>query len=540
MKSRTYILLLIALVVANVAAAFCFFRWDLTDDGRYSLSSSTKTLLRSLDEPLEVRLLLDGEMNASFLRLKNASSELLQEMEVFATIRCTTAAPSSDENGVVGELQPTIIHEKQRSGQTVQTALFPYAYLRYKGRSTIVPLLRNNRGLSGEENINLSIEQLEFAFAEGISSLKREVVQKIAFIEGHGELNELQTYDLCTELAKYFQVDRGRLTGRIDDLLPYKALVIADPHQPFTDAEKYQIDQYVMLGGRLLIAVDGVRFSEDILSSEGFTPVIAQDVNLQDMLFRWGVRVSPTLLQDCQCMPIPVDVSQDPQQPNFQPMPWYYAPLLLTSQVSPITRNLMQVSSTFCSGLELVGEDDGLEKNVLLATSNASRAIVAPAEVDLSLIALDPAVFVHQFIPVAASVEGCFNSLYAHRMAPEGVSLSMPLKKASEPTKMVVIASGSVMRAEVQKGQPLPLGYDRYTGMQFANKDFIVNALLYLTDDENLIGLRNKEVTLRLINEKRALKMRTQMQILTVVLPLLILALTGAIFLFIRKKRYAK
>ena len=139
--------------------------------------------------------------------------------------------------------------------------------------------------------------------------------------------------------------------------------------------------------------------------------MIAQDLNLQDMLFRWGVRVSPTLLQDRQCMPIPVDVSQDPQQPNFQPMPWYYAPLLLTSQVSPITRNLMQVSSTFCSGLELVGEDDGLEKNVLLATSNASRAIVAPAEVDLSLIELDQAMFVHQFIPVAASVEGCFNSL---------------------------------------------------------------------------------------------------------------------------------
>ena len=529
-----------ALALANVVAAFCFFRWDLTEDGRYSLSRSTKTMLSSLEEPLEVRLLLDGEMNASFLRLKNASSEFLQEMAVFADIRCTTEAPSADDKSPISELQPTIIHEKQRGGQTVQTALFPYAYLRYRGRSTIVPLLRNNRGLSGEENINLSIEQLEFAFAEGISSLKREAVQKIAFLEGHGELNELQTYDLCTELAKYFQVDRGCLTGRTEDLLPYKALVIADPHLPFSDADKYQIDQYLMYGGRLLIAVDGVRFSEDILSSEGFTPVIAQDLQLQDLLFRWGVRVSPTLLQDRQCMPIPVDVSLDPQQPNFQPMPWYYAPLLLTSQVSPISRNLMQVSSTFCSGLELVGDDDGLEKNVLLATSNASRAIVAPAEVDLSLIELDPAMFVHQFIPVAASIEGCFHSLYAHRIAPEGVSLTMPLKQQSEPTKMVVIASGSVMRAEVQQGQPMPLGYDRYTGMQFANKDFIVNALLYLTDDENLIGLRNKEVTLRLINEQRAIEMRTRVQILTIVLPLLLLALAGTIFLFIRKKRYAK
>lgn len=519
---------------------FCFFRIDLTEDRRYSLQDATKEMLRGLDEQLEVRLLLDGQMNASFLRLRNATLEMLDEMSIYADISSSTAAPEADEEGLTNELPPTVIHEKQQGGQTVQTSLYPYALLRYKGRTTAVPLLRNNRGLSGEENINLSIEQLEFALAEGISSLRRKEVTKIAFLEGHGELDEMHVYDLSVALSKYFQVDRGSLTGDVADILPYKAIVIADPKQPFSEADKYQLDQYVMHGGRLLWALDGVRFSDDFLSSEGFTPVIALDLNVQDLLFRWGVRVSPTLLQDMQCLPVPVDVSTDPQNPNWQPMPWYYAPLLLTSQSSAITKNLMQVSSTFCSGLELVGEDDGLRKEVLLATSNASRAIGVPAEVDLSLIELDAEMFQHAFIPVGASVEGRFQSLFAHRMVPEGAKQAAEPLKESVPTKQIVIASGSVIRAEVQQGQPLPAGYDRYTGMQFANKDLLVNALLYLADDDDLIGLRNKEVTLRLLNDKRAHEMRTTVQAITIALPLLLLALTGSLFLLIRRKKYTR
>lgn len=543
LKKKTHIVWLGALALligVNVLVHFCFFRIDLTEDKRYSLQDATKEMLRGLDEQLEVRVLLDGQMNASFLKLRNATTEMLDEMSIYANIRQTTEAPAQDEQGLIGELPPTVIHEKQQGGQTVQTSLYPYAALRYKGRMTAVPLLKNNRGLSGEENINLSIEQLEFALAEGISSLRKAEVTKIAFLEGHGELDEMHVYDLSLALSKYFQVDRGSLTGNVADIMPYKAIVIADPKLPFSEEDKYQLDQYVMHGGRLLWALDGVRFSDDFLSSEGFTPVIALDLNVQDMLFRWGVRVSPTLLQDLQCLPVPVDVSQDPQNPNWQPMPWYYAPLLLTSQQSAITKNLMQVSSTFCSGLELVGGDDGLKKEVLLATSNASRAIGVPAEVDLSLIELDEEMFVHSFIPVGASVEGCFQSLFAHRMAPEGVTPIKDQLKESVPTKQIVIASGSVIRADVQQGQPLPAGYDRYTGMQFANKDLLVNALLYLADDNDLINLRTKEVALRLINDKRAHKMRSTVQALTIALPLLILALVGGIFLTIRKKKYAQ
>lgn len=541
MKTRTLILALCALALANAVAHFAFFRWDMTQDKRYSLSPATRELVHGMQgEPLEVRLLLDGQLNASFLRLRNAATELLDEFGVYGHISCSVSAPEEGERGIVEQLTPTVIHEKQKGGQTVQTQIWPYAILSQGGRQTVVPLLRNNRGLSGEENINLSIEQLEFAFAEGISSLCRKEVSRIAFLEGHGELDEPYVYDLSAALAKYFQVDRGSLTGDIRDILPYKALIIADPQQPFSDADKYQLDQYVMHGGRILWAMDGVRFSEDILSKEGFTPVIALDLRLQDMLFRYGVRISPSLLQDMQCLPVPVNVSADPENPNFQPMPWYYAPLLLTSQQSPVSKNLMQVSSTFCSGLEFVGEGDNLRKEVLLATSSASRALGVPAEVDLSLIELDKEQFHYAYIPVGAAIEGTFPSLFAHRMVPEGVVQTMPTLAESEPTRQIVIASGSVIRNEVQQGQPLPLGYDRYTGMQFANRDLLVNAVLYLADDENLISLRGKELTLRLINEKRARDMRTRVQTVTILLPLLLLGITGAIFLLIRKKRYSQ
>lgn len=539
MRTRTFWIFLGLLVAINVLAQWVFFRWDLTADKRYTLSVPAQQLMRSLDAPVEVRLLLDGNMNASFLRLQNATKELLDELNVYAEVRSHTAVPQEGESGIVSQLPPTVIHERQQGGQTVQTRLYPYAIVRYKGRETFVPLLRNNRNQSGEENVNESIAQLEFSFAEAISSLSQTDVKRVAFIEGHGELSEPFVQEITRALSAYFQVDRGSFTGCPADLYPYSALIIAAPQTGFSDADKFQLDQYVMHGGRVLWVLDGVRFSEDILSQSGFTPVMALDLNLQDLLFRYGVRLSPTLLQDMQCLPIPVDVSEDPATPNWQPMPWYYAPLLLSSQASPITRNLMQVSSTFASALEFVGEEDGLQKTVLLATSSASRAIVAPAEVDLSLIEADPSLFRHQYIPVAASIEGVFPSLFAHRMQPEGIRSNEPIAKQSVPTRQVVVASGSIIRNDIQQGQPLPLGYDRYTGMQFANRDFLVNSVLYLADNEGLITLRNREVKMRLLNDQRAHQYRLRIQILTIVLPLVLLAIVGGLFVLLRRKKYS-
>ena len=319
MKIWKGIAIIAALVVINLLVNLYVVRWDMTDDHRYSIAPTTKQLLQTLDGQLEVSILLDGELNAGFQRLQRATIELLEEFQARsenATIRYRVSAENIPQG-----IPPTVIHERTHKGQTAQTTIYPFAILQYKGQKAVVELLRNNRGLSGEENLNHSIENLEFAFVEAIHTLTRDSIEKIAFLEGHGELSEREVFDLSQALSRYYQIDRGTLSNETDILNDYRVVIIADPQEPFSEKDKYILDQYLMQGGRILWVVNGVRFSNDYLSQSGMTPVIPLELKIDDMLFRYGVRVNPTLVQDLQCLPIPVDVSSDPQQPNWQPMP---------------------------------------------------------------------------------------------------------------------------------------------------------------------------------------------------------------------------
>ena len=543
MKLWKGIAIVLALVAVNLLVRQVVVRWDMTNDQRYSIAPTTIELLRQLDAPVHVTILLDGELNAGFQRLQRATVEIIEEMSEVRSERREAKGGRisyhvSAENVPAG-IAPTVIHERTHKGQTAQTTIYPYALITYKGKTAIVELLRNNRGLSGEENLNNSIENLEFAFVEALHTLSREKTEKIAFLEGHGELDEKDVYDLSQALSYYYQIDRGVLGNETGVLDEYKAVIIADPQIPFSESDKYILDQYLMQGGRILWVVNGVRFSNEALSQSGITPVIPLDLNISDMLFRYGVRVNPVLVQDLQCLPMPVDVSTDPQHPNWQPMPWTYAPLLLTSQASPITRNIMQVSATMASALEFVGGEDGLQKTSLLATSSNSKVTGTPAEVDLSLFNGNKEEFKYAFIPVAASIEGIFTSLFAHLLPPENMLLHAPLRKQSSKTKQVVVAAGSTIRNEWQQGQALPLGYDRYTQTQFGNRDFMVNAVLYLTDDTGWMSLRQKQITLRLINDQRAREGRITAQIISIVVPLLLLAITGVVITLARRKKFS-
>lgn len=528
-----------AVVLVNVLVHHFVVRWDMTNDRRYSIAPTTRALIQSLDAPLQVTILLDGELNAGFQRLQRATIEMVEELEAIGYWQLGIEYRVSAEEVPKG-LSPTIIHERTHKGQTAQTTVYPYALITYKGKTAVVELLRNNRGLSGEENLNHSIENLEFAFVEAIHSLARESVEKIAFLEGHGELSEAEVFDLSQALSHYYQIDRGTLGNETGVLDEYRAVIIADPQLPFSEKDKHILDQYLMQGGRILWVVNGVRFSEQTLSENGMTPVIPLELNISDMLFRYGVRINPALVQDLQCLPMPVNVSDNPQQPNWQPMPWTYAPLLLTSQASPITRNIMQVSATMASCIDFVGGEDGLQKTTLLATSSNSKLTGTPATVDLSLFNGTESEFQYAFVPVAASIEGVFPSLYAHLLPPEDLQLHAPLRKTSEPTKQIVVAAGSTIRNEWQQGQPLPLGYDRYTQTQFGNRDFMVNAVLYLTDDTGWMALRQKQITLRLLNDQRAREERITAQVVSIIMPLTILAIIGIAVIGIRKKRYTK
>ena len=255
-------IIVLAICAVLVALSYVFVvRWDLTDDKHYSLSEASKTLLRQTDGPIEVTLLLDGDLNAGFRRLKKATEETLEEMDVYARI---TRVPRDSRILDSLGLQPIIIHEREQNGKTAQTTVYPYALMQYKGKKAVVTLLKNTRGLSGEENLNASIEQLEFAFMEALHLIQQTETPRIAILEGHGEPDEAHTYDLMASLSKYYQVDRGRLGQDVHVLDDYQAILIVNPQTPFSEAERFIIDQYIMRGGAVLWSVNGVRFSEDI------------------------------------------------------------------------------------------------------------------------------------------------------------------------------------------------------------------------------------------------------------------------------------
>ena len=537
MRGRVGILILVALVLMNVLVHQLVCRWDMTDDKRYTISDPTKELLKTLDSPLTVTVLLEGELNAGFTRLQKAASELLSEFSIYTTERIGSRPL---ETSLVQGLDPIVIHERTHKGKMAQTTVYPYAIVEYKGKKRVVNLLQNQRGLSGEENLNNSIENLEYCMVEAIRGLMQTQVEKVVFLEGHGELGERDVYDLTQLLAQYYQVDRGCLGYEAGVLDSYAAVIIADPQLPFSEEDKYILDQYIMQGGRVLWVVNGVKFSSDFLESQGATPIVALDLDINDMLFRYGVRIRYGLVQDLQCLPVPVDVSTNPQQPNWQPMPWTYAPLLLTSQQSPITRNVAQLTATMASAVEIVGGEDGIHKEVLLATSSASKITAVPAQVDLSMGVDDEQSYQYAYIPVAVSLEGEFSSLYAHLGAPESIVTSAPVRKVSVPTRQIVVAAGSAIRNEWQHNQPLPLGYDRYTQTQFGNRDFMLNAVLYLTDNEGWLQLRQKEITLRLINDQRAQIARVKAQVISMVIPLSILGLLGGMIMVVKKRKYVK
>lgn len=548
MKARNIVIVLFVVGLLNLLAYLFVIRVDMTDDKHYSLSEASIELLRKTEASIDITLFLQGDLNAGFERLQRATKETIEEMSVHSDIHFSIedlqSSYSKEEAERMG-MRPIVIHEREQDGKTAQTTIYPYALIQYNGKKAVVALLKNTRGLSREENLNASIEQIEFAFMEALSLLLQTETPRIAIIEGHGEPDETHTYDLMTALSRYFQVDRGQISG-IDSIVDvhilddYRAILILAPQTPFSDQERFIIDQYLMRGGSILWAIDGIRLSEEVLQQEGFTPIIPLDLGLSEMFFRYGIRINPALVQDIQCLPIPVNVSSDPEQPNLQPMPWTYAPLLLTSQGSPITRNMGQVMSTFVSPIEAVGGEDGIEKRVLLATSTASCLTATPGKVDLNDMNPNIEQFKYQYIPIAVSLEGVFPSAYAHRMMPDGIASDEKIRKQSTPTRQIVIASGSIVINETQKGQILPMGYDRYSGMQFSNRDLLVNSLLWLTDVEGLIGLRNKEITLRLLNDQRAHQKRTQVQLISTISPIAILALVGGVVIIIRKRKYQK
>jgi len=554
-KGLHILFFIIAIIIVYFISEKYFFRLDLTSEKRYSISDNTRRLLRGLDDEITFKIYLDGDLNSGFLRLRKATREMLDEFSVYSKnlkyefINPSAASTAKEREKKYEELEKrgirgTMVYEKDKEGKAIQKIVFPWVEISYKGKTRAVNLLKNLPGKSGEENLNISIQHLEFELTDAIRLLTTKEALKVAFIEGHGELPEIFTYDISQTLSRYYQIDRGVIGDDPAILDPYAAIIIAGPQQKVPEKDKYIIDQYIMHGGKVLWLVDGVKVSLDSLSIYSETMGIPLDVNLSDQLFKYGARINPVLVLDVQSILIPVNVAAEGEPAKFEPAPWFYSPLLLTSPGHPITRNVTPVKAEFSSSLDFVGEDLQVNKDILLVTSTGTHIQTMPSLVSMDIINVEKSgyFFNTRNVVVAASMDGIFPSVFTNRMVPEGVRTREKTITESKPTKMIVVADGSIIRNDVQgygeNTTIVPLGFDRYMNQQFGNKDFILNSINYLTDDEGWMALRSREIKLRLLNKPAMIGLRKFWQVSNVVLPLVFLALFGVVSYFVRKKRY--
>lgn len=553
-------LFIIAIAALYLISEKCFFRIDLTSEKRYSISDNTKRLLDGIEKPLNIKIYLDGDLNPGFLRLKRATKEMIDEFGIYCGsdveyefINPSEGATNAEREKTYAELEKrglrgTMVHERDGEGKSIQKIVYPWAEISYDGKSLPVCLLKNVAGNSGEENLNISIENLEFGLTDVIRMLCNHEVQKVAFIEGHGEFPEPLVYDASQALSHYYQVDRGAITNDVNVLNDYKAIIIAGSESKFTEQEKYVIDQYIMKGGKVLWLLDGCRISLDSLSTSSQTIGIVNEMNLEDQLFTYGVRVNPVLVQNVQCALVPVNMAREGDQPKYEPSAWYYSPLLMTSPEHPITRNLTPIKSEFTSSIDFVGSNENLKRDVLLATSPGSHVQNAPAIVSMDVINVErngQYFNVSDRIFIGVSEEGVFPSVFRNRLVPNGIQTSEKTITESKPTKMIFVADADIIRNDVQGSgeniNVLPLGFDRYMNQQFGNKDFILNAVNYLTDDDGWMELRNREIKLRLLHKRSIIGgTKTFWQIVNMTLPLLLLGVFGGAFFFVRKRRYTR
>lgn len=546
------------LLLINGLAAICFVRVDLTAEKRYTLSPQSYQLVNGLDKPLQVILYLNGDLNPAFDRLRTSVVDMFDEISVYAPkgIILKQINPADapgeqarqenyirmDKKGLSG----ISVNERDREGKVSSKVVFPWVELVYNGDTVPVRLLKNDLSLSPQEILNVSIGDLEYGLTEGIRLLTLKDPSRIAFIEGHGELEEPYVSEATELLSHYYQVDRGRLNGNPADLLPYKLLIIAGPEKPFTEAEKFALDQYLMSGGSLFFLVDGVEFNETDFSVKGESATLKRELNLDDLLFTYGVRINPVMVQDLECTGIRLASSVSGASEAYTTLPWYFAPLLSPNPVHPVTRNISAVKSEFVSTLSFAG-NGSQKKSTLLATASHTHLLPVPRMVSLRYAGMpsDMHWFNQSGQPVAALVEGYFSSAFLNRLLPpDAVNLPVGRLQESLATKIIVAASSSLIKNNWQgKGRdsrPQPLGYDAVSGEQFGNADFIVNAVNYLAGNQQWLTLRSRNYQLRLLDKQKVQEQYTLLQIGNVVLPLMLVFIAGGTFAILRKRKYGR
>ena len=569
------IITLIIIVLVNIIGSFVYTRLDLTSEKRYTLSNTSKEILKNLDDYVFFRVYLEGEFPAGFKKLRKETKEMLDEFRAYSKFIDYEFINPSESNDVAERNETyKILYQNGLNyyTETVQTntgvqqiMIWPGIIMSYRENEMPIDLLSGQSGQSQETVLNNSAQDLEYKLISAIKEISTTNKPTIAFVDGHGELADLEVYDIANTLSKKYLIKRATLNGQLNALMKrdfdldsnivirpaYDAIVIAKPTEPFSEKDKFIIDQYVMYGGKVMWLLDAVEASMDSLQSAESTMGLAHNLNLDDQLFKYGMKLNRNLLLAYPCAQIGLVTGQGNNLQSVL-LPWYYFPLLGAASEHPIVRNIEAVKADFVSSLEPTTSAPEIQKIPLLKTSDYTKVSSAPVYISLDILNQRPSasMFPQKGMTTAFLLNGTFTSLFENRM-PEAITESTEIgfRTQSEPTSMIVIADGDIIRNQLAQldyakknnkriGSPLPLGYDQYTNITYGNKPFIENAASYLLEGEGLINIRSRELKIRLLDMNKVDGNPILWQLINVVLPSALMIILGIVLAILRKKKY--
>jgi ABC-2 type transport system permease protein len=548
----------VILFVLGFISALTFTRFDFTKEKRYTISPISRQIMGSLRKALKVTVYLKGESFQPWMkRLQRATGDMLSDLQAYThgNLQYEFVDPIANVKNLPDSSQKTVYDSLEAKGVVglaygvktdngvSQIMIFPEALVEYQGQKIVVNLMQSRMGLSDEEIANNSIQNLEYAFSSAIKKITSGGKPEIGFTEGHNELTDMQLEDGMKTLSDGFDVGRVNLTTiPFEGLTQLKLLVIPKPDKPFTELEKFKLDQYIMRGGKVLWAIDPVSAELDSMRGHGNEEMaFPKQLNLDDQLFTYGVRLNYDLIADINCAQIPVSTGEIGGQAQIQLVPWLFYPIFMPLSKHPIVKNLDGIRSEFASTIDTL-DLKGTKKTVLLQSSPYNKKLSTPKLLSLQALEQEPNPKEFQSTPktVGILLEGKFASDFLNRPIPEGITEKIQQLPESQPTKMIVISDGDIFKNQLAAdGSPFPLGYDQYTRQTYGNKNLLLNIADYMTDDSGLIALRTKEIQIRLLDRARIRSEKLKWQLINTILPLCLVLIFAIFQHYIRKRKYA-
>jgi gliding-associated putative ABC transporter substrate-binding component GldG len=543
------------LVVLNVLGTLFFHRFDLTKDKRYTLSPTSLGIVKQVQNPLSIKIYMAGDLPADFRRLQQETKQLLEEFQAYNSNIVFEFVDPLENEEESDELTKSLFQKGltpinitvDDKGKQSQAMVFPWAVAVYNNKEVNIPLLKNIMGASTTQKVIGSIQHLEYSIADAINKITKDKQKKVAIIKGNGELNEVHVAKMLMQIRESYFIGPFTLdsvakdpNGTLNALKKYDLAIISKPTEKFSDEEKEVLDQFIMNGGKTLWLIDQVAADMDSLYNDmGATLAYPRDLNLNDMFFKYGFRINPDLIKDEQGTPIKLATGEQGSATQYQDFIWKFAPQVFPTSQHPIVKNLGGIKFDFTNPIDTL--KNGIKKTVLLQSSQYSKTIGSPVEVNLNMVTekTTPQDYLNKGNkPLAVLLEGSFHSAFENRVLP---FKDNSFTAQGKPNKMIVVADGDIARNQLDKNMmPVELGYDQRTGNLYDNKDFVMNCINYLLDDTGLINIRSKDVELPLLDKEKVYESYTFTQFITIGVPILILLVFGLVFTFVRKRKYSK